>query len=72
MNHYKLIARSDRFLYLDIKGNLTSIHLYHSESFISNTFYDLPYVKNEEEAQLLLNAKNKSELNSLESQTYEG
>ncbi len=72
MNHYKLIARSDKFLYLDIKGNLSSIHLNHSESHISNTFYDLPYVKNEEEAQLLLDTKNESELNPLESQTYEG
>lgn len=58
MNHYKLIARSDKFLYLDIKGTLTSIHLNHSESHISNTFHDLPYVKTEEEAQLLLDAEN--------------
>lgn len=72
MNHYQLIARSDKFLYLDIRGRLSSIHLNHSESHISNTFYDLPYVKNEEEALLLLDAKNESELNSLESQTYEG
>lgn len=68
MNHYKLIARSDKFLYLDIRGNLQSIHLNHSESHISNTFYDLPYVKNEDEAQELLDLKNECELNSLENQ----
>jgi hypothetical protein len=65
MNHYQLIARSDKFLYLDIKGRLSSIHLNHSESHISNTFYDLPYVKNEDEAQELLDLKNECELNSL-------
>jgi hypothetical protein len=41
--------------------------LNHSESFISNTFYDLPLVNNEEEAHKLLDVKNECELNSFES-----
>ena len=71
MNHYQLIARSDKFLYLDIKGSLSSIQLNHSKSHISNTFYDLPYVKNEDEAQKLLDLKNECELNGLENQGNE-
>lgn len=71
MNHYQLIARSDKFLYLDIRGKLSSIHLNHSESHIGNTFYDLPYVKNEDEAQELFDLKNKCELNCLENQSNE-
>jgi len=71
MNHYQLIARSDNFLYLDIRGKLSSIHLNHSESHISNTFYDLPYVKNEDEAQELLKRMILCELNGLENQTNE-
>ena len=54
MNNYKLIARSDKFLYLNIQGNIVSIHLNHSKDFIDNTFYDLPYVKNEDEAQMYI------------------
>jgi hypothetical protein len=71
MNHYQLIARSNKFLYLDIKGKLLSIHLNHSESHISDTFYDLPYVKNQDEAQELLDLKNECELNFLENQSNE-
>lgn len=36
--------------------------LNHSESFISNTFYDLPFVNNEEEAHKLLDIEKKRQL----------
>lgn len=67
MCHYQLIARSSKFLYFNCRGNLVSTMLNHSESFISNTFYDLPFVNNEEEAHKLLDVKNECELNSFES-----
>jgi hypothetical protein len=57
MSHYNLIARSSRFLYFDCNGILVSTMLNHSEEFISNTFYSLPFVKNEEEAQEILDIK---------------
>lgn len=62
MYYYQLIARSSKFLYFNCRGNLVSTMLNHSESFISNTFYDLPFVNNEEEAHKLLDIEKKRQL----------
>ena len=74
MKNYQVIARSNKFLYLDVRGKLSSIYVNHmlSKEDIINIYYDLPFVKNSDEAQELLDLKNECELNALENQTYEG
>jgi hypothetical protein len=74
MKNYQVIARSNKFLYLDVRGKLLSIYVNHmlSKEDIINIYYDLPFVKNNDEAQELLDLKNECELNALEGQTYEG
>ena len=74
MTNYQVIARSNQFLYLDVRGKLSSIYVNHmlSKEDIINIYYDLPFVKNGDEAQELLDLKNECDLNALENQTYEG
>lgn len=50
----EIFARSKSHLYIDKKGEVISIQLNHSIDFISDTFYSLPLVKNEDEAINLL------------------
>jgi hypothetical protein len=74
MKNYQVIARSNQFLYLDVRGKLSCIYMSHmlSKEDIINIYYDLPFVKNSDEAQELLDLKNECDLNALENQTYEG
>ena len=71
MNKYNLIARSRFHLYFEYNAVLITIQPTESAEFIRNMFFYLPYVANEEEAQLLLDMKNESELNSAENQSVE-
>ena len=74
MKNYQVIARSNQFLYLGVRGKISSIYMSHmlSKEDIINIYYDLPFVKNSDEAQELLDLKNECDLNALENQTYEG
>lgn len=44
-----VIARSKFHLYINNNGFLIGVQLNHSEDTISNTFYSLPFYKNEDE-----------------------
>lgn len=71
MNKYNLIARSRFHLYFEHNLNLIAVQLMSSEEFIRDKFFYVQYVADEEEAQLLLDMKNESELNSAENQSVE-
>ncbi len=66
-----LFARSKRYIYFELPNNtILGCQLNHSEDFIGNNFFHLPFVNNQEEAQSLLDLRNETQLNSFEAQSH--
>jgi hypothetical protein len=71
MNNYTVFAKSTNGIYIENSNVLLYVALNHSPEYINMIFPNVPFVKNYEEADYLLDWRNESDLSAFENQSTE-